>query len=96
MGRRDDTSILDAAFRKPAGRQTLAETVTARHRELILDGQLPPGQPLRPAHLAPRLGVSVMPIREALHILDTEGLVTFTPRIGARVAAINEEDVEEL
>lgn len=96
MARPDDTSILDAAFRKPAGRQTLAETVTARLRELILDGQLPPGQRLRPAHLAPRLGVSVMPIREALHILDTEGLVTFTPRIGAHVAEISEEDVEEL
>lgn len=96
MARREDTSILDAALSEPTDRQTLAETVTGRLRELILDGQLPPGQPLRPAHLAPRLSVSVMPIREALRILEAEGLVTFTARIGARVAEIDEEDVEEL
>lgn len=88
MARREDMSILDAALSQPADRQTLAETVTGRLRELILDGQLPPGQPLRPNHLAPRLSVSVMPVREALRILEAEGLVSFTPRIGARVAEI--------
>ena len=96
MARREDTRHLDAALSEPADRQTLAESITGRLRQLILDGQLPPGQSLRPADLAPRLGVSVMPIREALRILEAEGLVTFKPRIGARVAAISEEDVEEL
>jgi DNA-binding GntR family transcriptional regulator len=96
MARRDDTRLLDAALSEPADRQTLAESITGRLRQLILDGQLPPGQSLRPADLAPRLGVSVMPIREALRILEAEGLVTFKPRIGARVAEISEEDVEEL
>lgn len=96
MPRQEDTRILDAALGEPADRQTLGESVTNRLRDLILDGALPPGQPLRPAHLAPRLGVSSMPIREALGILKAEGLVDFTPRIGARVAEINEEDVEEL
>ena len=96
MARREDTSILDAALTEAADRQTLAGAVTDRLRELILDGQLPPGQPLRPAHLAPRLGVSVMPVREALRILRAEGLVSITPRIGAHVADINEADVEEL
>jgi DNA-binding GntR family transcriptional regulator len=37
-----------------------------------------------------------MPVREALRILRAEGLVSITPRIGAHVAEINEEDVEEL
>jgi DNA-binding GntR family transcriptional regulator len=96
MARREDTRLLDAALSEPADRQTLAESITGRLRQLILDGQLPPGQSLRPADLAPRLGVSVMPIREALRILEAEGLVTFKPRIGARVAEISEEDVEEL
>jgi DNA-binding GntR family transcriptional regulator len=96
MARREDTRLLDAALNEPADRHTLAESITTRLRGLILDGQLPPGQSLRPADLAPRLGVSVMPIREALRILETEGLVTFRPRIGARVAEIAEEDVEEL
>jgi len=96
MSRQEDTRILDAALGGAADRRTLTESVTARLRELILDGTLLPGQPLRPAHVAPRLGVSSMPIREALGILKAEGLVAFTPRIGARVAEIDEEDVEEL
>lgn len=96
MARHEDTRIFDAVLSVPADRQTLAESVTDRLRELILDGQLPPGQTLRPAHLAPRLGVSAMPVREALRILEAEGLVSFTPRIGSRVAEISEEDVEEL
>lgn len=96
MARREETSNLDAVLTEPEDRQTLAESITSRLRQLILDGQLPPGQALRPADLAPRLGVSVMPVREALRILEAEGLVTFKPRIGARVAEIREEDVEEL
>lgn len=96
MPRQEEARILDAVLGEPADRQTMAEVVTSRLRELILDGTLPPGQPLRPAHLAPRLGVSSMPIREALGVLKAEGLVDFPPRLGARVAAINAEDIEEL
>ena len=81
---------------EPADRSTLAESVANKLRELILQGQLIPGTRLRPQHLAPGLGVSVMPVREALRILGAEGLVSFTPRIGARVAEFSEEDVEEL
>lgn len=96
MARTDDTDILDAALSEPTDRRTLATLVTDRLRQLIIDGHLPPGQPLRPTDLAPRLGVSVMPVREALRVLEAEGLVSFRPRLGARVAEITEEDVEEL
>src|SRR6478735_9505873 len=96
MARREDTAHLDEILSAPEDRHTLAESITGRLRQLILDGRLRPGQALRPADLAPRLGVSAMPIREALRILEAEGLVTFKPRIGARVAEIREEDVEEL
>jgi DNA-binding GntR family transcriptional regulator len=88
--------ILDAALSVPTDRTTLAESVTNMLRQLILEGQLPAGMPLRPAHLAPRLGVSVMPVREALRILAAEGLVSFTPRLGARVVELSEEDIEEI
>jgi DNA-binding GntR family transcriptional regulator len=37
-----------------------------------------------------------MPVREALRTLEAEGLVSFTPRIGARVADVSEEDLEEI
>ena len=80
----------------PANRSTLAESTADKLRELILEGQLAPGTRLRPQHLAPGLGVSVMPVREALRILGAEGLVSFTPRIGARVTELSEGDIEEL
>jgi DNA-binding GntR family transcriptional regulator len=81
---------------EPTDRGTLAESVASKLRELILKGQLVPGTRLRPNHLAPGLGVSVMPVREALRILGAEGLVSFTPRSGARVIEFSEEDIEEL
>ena len=81
---------------EPIDRSTLAESVASKLRELILQGQLVPGTRLRPHHLAPGLGVSIMPVREALRILGAEGLVSFTPRIGARVTEFSEEDIEEL
>jgi DNA-binding GntR family transcriptional regulator len=56
---------------------------------------LPANLPLRPQALASRLSVSVMPVREALRLLEAEGLVSFTPRRGARVAELSEEDIEE-
>lgn len=96
MPRTRESRILDVALGEPTDRRTLTSQITVRLRRLIVEGHLPPGQPLRPAELAPRLGVSVMPIREALRILEAEGLVTFLPRRGARVAEIATEDVEEL
>jgi DNA-binding GntR family transcriptional regulator len=81
---------------EPADRSTLAESVASKVRQLILQGQLAPGTRLRQQHLAPGLGVSVMPVREALRILGAEGLVTFTPRSGAQVVEFSEEDIEEL
>jgi DNA-binding GntR family transcriptional regulator len=96
VSRQERASILDQAIAEPTDRQTLGEAITDRLRELILDANLPPGMPLRPAQLAPRMGVSVMPVREALRILEAEGLVTFTARIGARVADLTETDVEEM
>ena len=81
---------------EPTDRSTLAESVAAKLRELILQGQLVPGTRLRPQHLAPGLGVSVMPVREALRILGAEGLVSFSPRSGAQVTEFSEEDIEEL
>jgi DNA-binding GntR family transcriptional regulator len=81
---------------EPTDRSTLAESVASKLRDRILQGRLVPGSRLRPNHLAPGLGVSVMPVREALRILGAEGLVSFTPRSGARVIEFSEEDIEEL
>jgi DNA-binding GntR family transcriptional regulator len=92
MSRRGD----DRLEPEPADRSTLSESVANKLRDRILQGELVPGTRLRPQHLVESLGVSVMPVREALRILGAEGLVSSTPRMGARVTEFSNEDIEEL
>jgi DNA-binding GntR family transcriptional regulator len=54
---------------------SLAERAVMAVRELIHDGQLLPGQPIRQVAIADRLGMSRVPVREALQNLQAEGLV---------------------
>ena len=93
MGRKLD---IEEIIGGPAEARTLAATVGQRLRSLILEGQLLPGTILRLAPLAASLGVSVMPVREALRQLEAEGLVVVTPRRGATVAELSVEDAEEI
>jgi DNA-binding GntR family transcriptional regulator len=74
--------------------QTLQEAVVDHLRNLILNRQLLPGERLVQDELAERLGVSRTPIREALHKLTHEGLVTFSPYKGASVAEFSLSEVE--
>jgi len=73
----------------------MAEMVAQRLKTAIVDGQLPPGTPLRLAQISERLGVSVMPVRDALRQLEAERLVDITPRRGAVVTELSIEDAEE-
>ncbi len=77
-------------------RQTTQEAVAERLRKLILSRQLSPGTRLVQDELAEQLGVSRTPIREALHKLAHEGLVTFSSYKGASVAKLSPSDLEEL
>ncbi|MGI9116195.1 MAG: GntR family transcriptional regulator [Gaiellales bacterium] len=65
-------------------------------REGIRQGLLAPGQPLIQASIADAMGVSRIPVREALHALASEGLVTFSEDGGARVTQLAPEEVDEL
>lgn len=65
-------------------------------RERILKGDLKPGERLMEIHLADQLGVSRTPIREAIRMLELEGLVKMVPRKGAQVAKISREDVQDV
>ncbi len=65
-------------------------------RERILRGDYPDGEPLRQDALADELGVSRIPVREALRQLEAEGLVTFNPHRGAVVSSFSLEEIEEL
>ena len=93
---REPTPTLGDVFGEPETRRTLGGTVTSRLRDLIVTGQLEAGTQLPLRELAARLGVSVMPVREALRSLESEGLVVVEPHRGASVARLSVEDVEEL
>ena len=74
----------------------LTKLVVGSIRERILGGSYEPGERLVEAHLSTELGVSRMPVREALRVLAAEGIVTIEPRRGAMVATYSAEQVREL
>lgn len=76
-------------------RSTVVEMVVADLRRRILSGQLAPGTPLRQEALAEELGVSRIPLREAIRLLSSEGLVDLRPHRGAYVAPLSMEEVRE-
>lgn len=65
-------------------------------REAILDGRLPPGRRLKEEELAQELGISRTPVREALLMLQAEGLVDAAPNRGATVRSHSVEDLTDL
>jgi DNA-binding GntR family transcriptional regulator len=69
------------------------ELVYQRTRRAILTGDYPPGSALRLQDLAARNGVSMIPVREALRLLEAEGFVESIPNRGARVAPLSMEDM---
>lgn len=75
---------------------TAQEAVLAALRGAIAAGELPPGRPIRQEQLAARYGVSRVPIREALRILEGEGQVTHLPHRGYVVAELSVADLEEV
>lgn len=74
----------------------LRDVVFNTLRQAILTGELKPGERLLEIHLANRLGVSRTPIREAIRMLELEGLVTMIPRRGAEVAQITEKSMSDV
>lgn len=65
-------------------------------RDRIINGSIQGGAKLNPVSIAEELGISRMPVREALVQLDAEGLVTIRPNRGAVVTPLTADDVEEL
>lgn len=77
-------------------RRTLTDAAADALRDALLQGRWPAGAPLRQEALATELGVSRIPLREALRQLEAEGLVTLLPHRGAVVAPLPVEEVLEL
>ena len=74
----------------------LRDVVFHTLREAILKGELKPGERLMELQLAAKLGVSRTPIREAIRMLEQEGLAVTIPRKGAEVAKMTEKDMEDV
>lgn len=68
----------------------------ARLREMIFSGALQAGQALRQEEIARLLGLSRLPVREALNRLATEGLVELKPRRGFFVVSLKREEIEDI
>ena len=65
-------------------------------RARITSGEFPPGYRLKERDLSTELGISRIPIREAVRDLSTEGFVTMLPRRGALVTQLVPEDLDDI
>lgn len=77
-------------------RQTAADQVADVLREKILSGELPAGQYIRQEAIAQELGVSRLPVREALVLLESQGLVQTEKYKGTFVASLSMREIEEI
>lgn len=72
------------------------DDVVSGIRDLIVEGELAPGSHIAERVLCERFGVSRTPLREALKVLASEGLIELAPNRGARVLQLTEAGVEEM
>jgi DNA-binding GntR family transcriptional regulator len=79
-----------------AARTSLTERITIELRRRILNGQLAEGTTLRQERLATELGVSRIPLREAIRHLESEGLVVSVLHKGAVVSSLSPDELQEL
>jgi DNA-binding GntR family transcriptional regulator len=77
-------------------RKTTVQLVVDELRDRILSGNLAPGLQLRQEALAAELGVSRIPVREAINLLSAEGFIDVLPHYGATVSMISVNEVREL
>lgn len=76
-------------------RRSLHDELADHLRDLIQAGGIKPGEKVPEKDLCERFGVSRTPLREALKVLASEGIVTLTPNRGASVTALTEQDLDD-
>lgn len=80
-------------FERP---KTAQEAVLLEIRERLLNGRIQPGDAIRPDAIGEQLGVSAVPVREALRILEGEGQVIYRPHRGYLVVELDINDLKEI
>ena len=81
---------------EPLGSESLANRIADRLVDAIAGGVLEPGQRLIETEIAAALGVSRMPLREALKLLEAQGILTVTPRRGAAIVPFDPGRVQQI
>lgn len=87
---------ISRAARPSIERRSLHRDVTDQVRDMIVKGELPAGLRVNEGALCEQFGISRTPLREALKVLASEGLVELRPNRGARITAITTNEVGEL
>jgi DNA-binding GntR family transcriptional regulator len=93
------TAESDAAPAPPHGasrRTSAVSRVVDQIRDMLRSGEIVPGQQLRQENLAVRLGVSRVPVREALKALETEGMLRHEPHVGYTVTRLNADELRQM
>ncbi|HEV8635178.1 MAG TPA: GntR family transcriptional regulator [Chloroflexota bacterium] len=80
----------------PPEHASLQEKVYQQLKQAILAGEIRPGERLLETQIAASLGVSRIPLREAIRKLERDGLVVFFPRRGIYASALSARDVDEI
>ncbi|MBR9771753.1 MULTISPECIES: GntR family transcriptional regulator [Halomonas] len=91
-----DQDVLSPPRPAPLKRSSLYEAVAERLREMVLEGELAPGSRIAEKPLCEAFGVSPTPLRQALKVLASEGLVEMLPHRGARVTRVDRDEVRDL
>ncbi len=81
---------------KPIKRRSLHREVVDRLRTMIVEAELAPGERIAEGELCGQLGISRTPLREALKVLASEGLIDLLPNRGTRASRITEKNIGEL
>lgn len=77
-------------------RPTLHNVVVTRIRDMIIEGMIPVGVRIHEGQLCQQLGISRTPLREALKVLASEGLVDLVPSRGAMVRKLTRKDARDM
>jgi DNA-binding GntR family transcriptional regulator len=77
-------------------RRSLHGELATQLRDMMMRGDLRPGDKISEQTLCARFGVSRTPLREALKVLAAEGLIILSPNRGASVARISPQEIDEL
>ena len=80
----------------PIRRETFSSQIAANLRHAIISGEIEAGSPITEMELAARFGVSRGPLREAMGLLVSEGLLVTAPYRGTRVLKLAAKDVREI